>query len=79
MISIGQVREPYTAVRLLCAVLELPRQYNLTWREHEEADEAAGELSPLGLCTALAAKRGYRLNRGRGAPDPHRAGLEVYM
>ena len=26
---------------------------------------------------ALAMKKGYRLNRGRGAPDVHRAGLEV--
>ena len=33
-------------------------------------------LSPLALCAALAVKRGYTLRRG-GAPDVHRAGLEV--
>ena len=35
------------------------------------------ELSPYGFCAALAEKRGFRLSRGRGALDVHRAGLEV--
>ena len=34
-------------------------------------------VSPLNFCLALAEKRGYRLARGRGALDGHRAGLEI--
>ena len=45
--------------------------------EADEGDGTEAGLSPLGLAAALAAKRGYRLNRGRGAPDTHRAGLEL--
>jgi hypothetical protein len=39
--------------------------------------EAPAELSPLGFCDALALKKGYRIARGRGGADTHRAGLEV--
>jgi len=74
---IAQVREPYSGVRLLGSSLDLRRLYGLSPRDIDEADEEEEHLSPLGFCTALAAKRGYRMAKGRGAPDPHRAGLEI--
>jgi len=74
---IAQIREPFSAIRLLGEQLDLPKLYGLQARDAEEADESLESLSPLGFCIALAAKKGYRLSRGRGAPDPHRAGLEV--
>ena len=55
--------------------IDLPRLYNLTARDLD--DEPLEELSPLGFCAALAERKGYRLARGRGALDVHRAGLEV--
>ena len=33
--------------------------------------------SALALCEALGDKRGYMVSRGGGAPDVHRAGLEI--
>ena len=70
---IAQVRESFSAVRLLAETLELERLYNIREEDREGDDDP---LSPLALCAALAVKRGYTLRRG-GAPDVHRAGLEV--
>ena len=77
LFSIAQVREPYSSIRLLHGALDLRRLYNLRRDELEEELDEAGRLSPMGFCAALASKKGYRVNRGRGAPDTHRAGLEV--
>ena len=50
--------------------------YNL--QAHIDEEDGGGEgVSPLGFCVALAERKGFRLSRGRGAADPHRAGLEV--
>ena len=51
---------------------DLSRPYNLSPAELAEADET--QLSPHGLCYALAAKKGYymRGKKSLGAPDPHR-------
>ena len=70
---IAQVRESFSAVRLLAETLELERLYNIREEDREGDDDP---LSPLAMCAALAVKRGYTLRRG-GAPDVHRAGLEV--
>jgi ribosome biogenesis GTPase A len=73
LFPIAQIREPFSAVRLLAKGLDLLRMYNLRAQDLDDGDD----LSPLGLCMALAERKGYRLARGRGALDPHRAGLEV--
>ena len=75
LFPIAQGREPFSAIRLLWHAIDLPRLYNLTARDLD--DEPLEELSPLGFCAALAERKGYRLARGRGALDVHRAGLEV--
>ncbi|EOD19407.1 hypothetical protein EMIHUDRAFT_242840 [Emiliania huxleyi CCMP1516] len=74
LFPIAQVREALSAVRLLWHALDLPRMYNL---RPAELDDDEDELSPFGFCAALAERKGYRLARGRGALDIHRAGLEV--
>lgn len=43
----------------------------------ELRDERPDELSPYLFCTALAERKGYRIARGRGSLDLHRAGLDV--
>ena len=53
------------------------RMYNLRAQLDEEGDAEEDALSPLGFCVALAERKGFRLSRGRGAADAHRAGLEV--
>jgi len=72
-----QVREPFSAVRLLHHALDLCKLYNLRLVDLGLDDEEIEALSPLGFCQALAERKGYKTQRGRGAPDPHRAGLEV--
>ena len=57
--------------------LDLPQLYGLSAFDLRNHWEEPGELSPLGFCDALALKRGYRINRGKGGADTHRAGLEV--
>ena len=70
------VREPYSAVRLIAESLggaELLRTLNVPLALALEASDADGELSPHGICSALAARRGFQVSRN-GAPDAHRAG-----
>ena len=75
LFPIAQVREPYSAVRLLALGIDLIRAYGITQQDLE--DDGDEPPSPLSFCMALAKRKGCRLARGRGALDPHRAGLEV--
>ena len=77
LFPIAQVREPFSAVRLLAESLDLVRLYNLRTQVEDLAEEEGQSLSPLSFCLALAERKGYRLARGRGALDAHRAGLEI--
>ena len=73
------VREPFSAVRLLAEVITVPtllRSYNISMDVAQEASEAGGEISPHGICCALAERRGFQISRN-GAPDAHRAGLAI--
>ena len=42
-----------------------------------EDENGKGKWSAFAICEALSEKRGYTLSRGGGAPDVHRAGLEI--
>ena len=77
LFPIAQIREPFSAVRLLSHSLDLVQMYNLHPQATAMADEEGGQLSPLGFCLALAERKGYAIARGKGSLDPHRAGLEV--
>ena len=70
---IAQIRETMSAIRFLVEHIELERLYVLTVPDWYDE----GEWSPLAICEALGDKRGYMLSRGGGAPDVHRAGLEI--
>ena len=72
VIPLAQVREPYSAVRVLAERLPLERLYGLTLPKDDE-EEA---WSPLLLCEQLAVKRGYHIAR-TGRPDGHAAGREI--
>jgi len=76
LFPIAQVRECYSAVRLLHASQDLIKAYSLQ-HSPELRDVAEEELSPVHFCMALAERKGYRIARGRGALDLHRAGLEI--
>lgn len=70
---IAQIRETMSAIRFLAENLELERLYNLKipdWYDEQK-------WSPMAICEALAEKKGYSLSRSCGAPDIHRAGLEI--
>ena len=70
---IAQIRETMSAIRFLMEHIELERLYVLTvpdWYDEEG-------WSPLAIGEALGDKRGYMTSRGGGAPDVHRAGLEI--
>ena len=73
----AQIRSPYAAVRTLGECVDLCRLYAMQPNELAEAGEERDALSPVGLCCALAAKKGFRQTRSCGAPDPHRAGLLI--
>lgn len=118
--SSSQIRETYSAVRLLYRALDLCKLYNFRPFELGLEDAGGESLSPLAFCQvcsrdhagacpysshsisprqsctapsdvklasrneaqceqwqALAERKGYKTQRGRGAPDPHRAGLEI--
>jgi hypothetical protein len=60
-------------VRFAAERVDLPRAYNLTL----DKDDYGPVWTPYALCGSLADKRGYTLQRGGGAPDMHRAGLEM--
>jgi len=76
LFPIAQIRECYSAVRLLHASQDLIAAYGLQ-HSPELRDERPDELSPYLFCTALAERKGYRIARGRGSLDLHRAGLDV--
>lgn len=58
-------------MRLLAEHFPLEQYYGLRLPPDED------EWSPLILCEAYAAKKGYRVARGRGRLDAHRAGREI--
>jgi len=68
---IPQIRETFSAVRLLAEHVPLEALYGLAL----DADEYSEEWSPYALCGAFADKRGYTVEGG--GPDLHRAGLEI--
>jgi hypothetical protein len=70
VIALAQVREPFTAARLLGEHLPLEALYGLRLPPDEE------EWTPLRWCEALAEKRGFR-NARTGRLDAHRAGREI--
>lgn len=76
----GAVHSPYAAVRAAAEYLPLAALYGLQPNELRAAQEEEGgdpaAVSVLGLCCALAAKKGFLQSRS-GAPDAHRAGLLV--
>jgi ribosome biogenesis GTPase A len=76
LFPIAQIRETYSAVRLLHASQDLIAAYGLQ-HAPDLRDEPVETLSPHLFCTALAERKGYRIARGKGALDLHRAGLEV--
>ena len=70
---IAQIREPFSAIRIVYEYLQLDRLYNV---KKPDWYDACDTWSPEMLCEALAEKKGYMLSRG-GAPDIQRAGLEI--
>ena len=77
LFPIAQIREPFSAVRLLGHAMDLVAMYGIQAQAARMADEEGGQLSPLGFCLAMAERKSYRIARGKGALDAHRAGLEV--
>lgn len=68
---IAQVREVFSAVRLLAERLPLEALYGLAL----DIDDYGEEWTPYALCGAFADKRCYTVEGG--GPDFHRAGLEL--
>jgi len=72
LFPLAQVREPYSAIRYLAERIAIEEIYHL--KKYEvSADE---DWSPFSICEAYAFQRGY-LTAKIGAPDTHRAGLEI--
>ena len=69
---IPQVREAYSAIRLLAQHTPLEKYYNIKL----DIDDYGEHWSPYAICGCLADKKGYSTSRG-GPPDTHRAGLEI--
>lgn len=73
IIPIAQIRETLTSINFLASYIELERLYNLKLPEwHDE-----GLWSSLAICESFAEKKSYFTSKGHGAPDIHRAGLEI--
>eukprot|EP00471_Norrisiella_sphaerica_P011802 CAMPEP_0184497410 /NCGR_PEP_ID=MMETSP0113_2-20130426/36460_1 /TAXON_ID=91329 /ORGANISM="Norrisiella sphaerica, Strain BC52" /LENGTH=609 /DNA_ID=CAMNT_0026884503 /DNA_START=43 /DNA_END=1872 /DNA_ORIENTATION=- len=70
---IAQIRETVSAVRFLAEHVNVQAMYALQKPEWYEKEDA---WTPQMICEAYAEKKGYLLGRG-GAPDTHRAGLEI--
>jgi ribosome biogenesis GTPase A len=70
VIAIAQIREPYTALRVLGEMLPIEQMYGLSLPR----DEA--EWSPLVFAETLATKKGMMLAK-TGRPDAHSAGRQV--
>jgi len=69
---IPQIRETYSAIRVLAEHVQLERIYNLK----QDVDSYGPEISPYAILGTYADKKGYTLSKG-GGPDLHRAGLEI--
>mmetsp|Transcript_16621 Transcript_16621/g.19917 ORF Transcript_16621/g.19917 Transcript_16621/m.19917 type:complete len:511 (+) Transcript_16621:185-1717(+) len=69
---IPQIRETFSAIRILAEYVEVERLYNLK----QDTESYGEEWSPYGIIGTLADKKGYTLSKG-GGPDLHRAGLEI--
>ncbi len=69
MHNVSQLREPYSAVRFLAERVPIEQVYKLTLADGAE------EWSSWSLCEAYAVKKGYFTTKG--APDTHRAALEI--
>jgi ribosome biogenesis GTPase A len=70
VIAIAQIREPYTALRVLGEMLPIEQMYGLSLPRDEDA------WSPLLFAETLATKKGMMLAR-TGRPDGHSAGRQV--
>lgn len=70
VIAIAQIREPYTALRVLGEMLPIEQMYGLSLPRDEDA------WSPLLFAETLASKKGMMLAR-TGRPDGHSAGRQV--
>ncbi len=70
VIAIAQIREPYTALRVLGEMLPIEQMYGLQLPRDE------GEWSPLLFAETLAMKKGMMLAK-TGRPDGHSAGRQV--
>ncbi len=71
VIAIAQIREPYTALRVLGEMLPIEQMYGLSLPRDEE------EWSPLLFAETLATKKGMMLAKAGGRPDGHSAGRQV--
>ena len=71
---IAQIRETMSAIRFLAENIKLENLYVLKMPDWYDK---GSEWTPLSICEALGDKRGYTLSRSCGAPDVHRAGLEI--
>jgi ribosome biogenesis GTPase A len=74
---VAQIRETMSAIHFLAEHVELERLYVLKLPDWYEDEDGKGQWSALAICESLGDKRGYTLSRGGGAPDVHRAGLEI--
>lgn len=73
LLPLAQVRETMSGVRLLAETLSLPKVLGLKMPDWYEEDEP---WTPLAILEAYAEKHKYHIPRS-GAPDVHRAGLEI--
>ncbi len=68
---IPQIREPFSAVRLIAEWVPLETLYNLKLDE----DDYGPEWTPYSIIGSFADQKGYTIEGG--GPDFHRAGLEI--
>eukprot|EP00927_Polykrikos_kofoidii_P022687 TRINITY_DN21106_c0_g1_i2.p1 TRINITY_DN21106_c0_g1~~TRINITY_DN21106_c0_g1_i2.p1 ORF type:complete len:552 (+),score=68.72 TRINITY_DN21106_c0_g1_i2:310-1965(+) len=73
LLPLAQTRETMSAIRILAEALPLSRTLALKVPEWYEDGEP---WSPVMICEAYAEKHNYVIPRS-GAPDVHRAGLEI--
>lgn len=77
LFPIAQIRETFSAINFLASYIELERLYALKLPEWYLDDNGKGVWSSLAICEALGEKKSYYTSKGCGAPDVHRAGLEI--
>lgn len=73
LFPIAQIRETMSAVRFIAEKVPLWSAYGLRFPDWCDSDQG---WTPQAICEAFAEKKRYFLKRG-GAPDVHRAGLEI--